>query len=193
MYKELDKDGYVRAHPTRPDGSVVWIEDNERRYILQLLGNTIALMDKRLEEGWSAEQAKYLTPNYVMIDGIIYYLYNRKGYEVYIPLEDIERAEVDLGLQTKTICHRIGKGYSLHEALTKPIKRSWQDEPSITDMMSNLKAKEQKRSREAIKQMKERKYREEKPHLYDGTPQKHSLGNYTKYLMENDIFPKVVN
>lgn len=193
MYKELDQDGYVRAHPIRPDGTVVWIESDERKYVLKHLGNTITLIEERLSQGWSAAQAMYLSPNYVTKDGVICYLFDRKGYEVYIPINDLERAEVDLGLQRKTICNRLGKGYSLHEALTTPVKRRWQGGTvSFSTMMTNEKAKEKRRSKEAVKRMRERKYREEKPHLFDGTPQQHARGAYTEYLMQNDIFPKVV-
>lgn len=33
--------------------------------------------------------------------------------------------------------------------------------------------------------------KQNRPWLFDGTPQKHNRGKWCKYLMSNDIFPKV--
>ena len=44
----------------------------------------------------------------------------------------------------------------------------------------------------SLKEQQDEKQKEERPWLYDGTPQVHTRSKYVADLMKNDIFPKVV-
>lgn len=184
MYKETLQNGVTRLHPIRKDGSVLMIHEGKRDQITKGLGLPISFIEQRLQDGWSDERALSLGRNYVMKDGHIFYLYNRKGREVYISLEDMERAEVDWGITTTTVGKRLGKGHSVEKALTTPRK----EDLHFFGMREYMKKQEKIRSERAVSQMREQKYRERKPHLYDGTPQQHTFNEYAQYLADSYKF-----
>ena len=189
------KDENEEGHwcPQRPDGSAIWLTKEEKRHCGNL-NISSRIIEERLQEGWGEDDATTLSSNYVMYDGRIHYFYNRKGKEIYISLEDMKKADLELALDAKTIAVRLGKGYSVEDALTRPRDRRYVSSYQLLgDTFNTWKALDAKRAREAVKELRERKLKEEKPHLFDGTKQQHSRGAWCEYLMENDIFPKVVN
>lgn len=193
MFTKTYEDGTKLIHPTCPDGTILFIEGDFRRYVTNSVGLSMIRIEERLKDGWGNELATTLGRNFVTKDGGIYYLYNRKGKEIYISYEDIKKADVELALDVATIGKRLGKGYSVEEALTRPIDRRYVGTFKVLgNVFESMKKRERERSREAIQQMRERKFREEKPHLFDGTPQQHTKGKWCEHLMQNDIFPKVV-
>ena len=107
-----------------------------------------------------------------MHNGRIHYLYNRKGKEIYVSLADMKKADLELALDAKSIAVRLGKGYSVEDALTRPLDRRYVSSYQLLGGTFNTwKALDAKRAREAVKELRERKLKEEKPHLFDGTPQ----------------------
>lgn len=177
--------------PQRPDGSAIWLTKEEKRHYGNL-NISSRIIEERLQEGWGEDDATTLSTNYVMHNGRIHYLYNRKGKEIYVSLEDMKKADLELALDAKAIAVRLGKGYSVEDALTRPLDRRYVSSYQLLgDTFNTWKALDAKRAREAVKELRERKLKEDKPHLFDGTPQQHSRGAWCEYLMENDIFPKV--
>ena len=135
------------------------------------------LIEERLQNGWGEDDATTLSTNYVMHNGRIHYLYNRKGKEIYISLEDMKKADLELALDAKSIAVRLGKGYSVEDALTRPLDRRYVSSYQLLgDTFNTWKELDAKRAREAVKELRERKLKEDKPHLFDGTPQQHSRG-----------------
>lgn len=185
--KDENEEGGGHWCPQRPDGSAIWLTKEEKRHCGNL-NISSRVIEERLQDGWGEDDATTLSSNYVMHEGRIHYFYNRKGREVYISLADMKKADLD----AKAIAVRLGKGYSVKDALTSPLDRRYVSSYQLLgDTFNSWKAIDAKRSREAVKKLRERKLKEEKPHLFDGTPQQHSRDAYTEYLMENDIFPKV--
>ncbi|WP_432721118.1 hypothetical protein [Staphylococcus shinii] len=186
-----DENGVTFSSPQRPDGSLITLTGATRQHCSSL-NITTRLIEERLHDGWEEEDATTFSPNYVMHNGRIHYFYNRRGKEIYISLEDMKKADLELALDAKTIAVRLGKGYTAEEALTRPIDRRYVSSYQLLgDTFNTWKALEAKRAREAVKELRESKLKEEKPHLFDGTKQQHSRGAWCEYLMENDIFPKV--
>lgn len=188
------KDENEEGHwcPQRPDGSAIWLTKEEKRHCGNL-NISSRIIEERLQEGWGEDDATTLSTNYVMHNGRIHYLYNRKGKEIYVSLEDMKKADLELALDAKSIAVRLGKGYSVEDALTRPLDRRYVSSYQLLgDTFNTWKALDAKRAREAVKELRERKLKEDKPHLFDGTPQQHSRGAWCEYLMQNDIFPKVV-
>lgn len=178
--------------PQRPDGSAIWLTKEEKRHCGNL-NISSRIIEERLQDGWGEEDATTLSTNYVMHNGRIHYLYNRKGKEIYVSLADMKKADLELALDAKSIAVRLGKGYSVEDALTRPLDRRYVSSYQLLgDTFNTWKALDAKRAREAVKELRERKLKEDKPHLFDGTPQQFSRGKWCEHLMENDIFPKVV-
>jgi len=50
----------------------------------------------------------------------------------------------------------------------------------------------QSKARKTRERLRDEKQREERPWLYDGTPQNHDRGKWCEYLMNTSIFPKAV-
>lgn len=177
--------------PQRPDGSAIWLTKEEKRHCGNL-NISSRIIEERLQDGWGEDDATTLSTNYVMHNGRIHYLYNRKGKEIYVSLADMKKADLELALDAKSIAVRLGKGYSVEDALTRPLDRRYVSSYQLLgDTFNTWKALDAKRAREAVKELRERKLKEDKPHLFDGTPQQHSRGAWCEYLMENDKFPKV--
>ncbi|MFQ3845096.1 SA1788 family PVL leukocidin-associated protein [Staphylococcus pseudoxylosus] len=91
------------------------------------------------------------------------------------------------GLNAQSIRNRIVRGWSLHEACHVPKRMSVDEYRIIQHTMNHVED-----TSEATMDYRDEKLRNEKPHLFDGTPQKHSRGEWCKYLMNTSIFPKVV-
>lgn len=90
------------------------------------------------------------------------------------------------GLNHTTLRTRLTKGWTLHEACQVP--KSGRLEDFRTKRKLEAINYDTEKGRKRYKEEKRKSYR---PWLYDGTPQQHRLGNYTKLHMENNIFPKI--
>ncbi|UXU53183.1 SA1788 family PVL leukocidin-associated protein [Staphylococcus arlettae] len=178
-------------HPTTPNGKIIWLE-REDRLKLKSLDLSIDDVQDRINKGWEPYEAMSFSAKYEMHDGQIYYTHSAKEQTFYIPAEDMEKAEVELGINPRTVAKRLNRGFSTQEALTKEVLTS--EVYEVKQDIEAQKAKERKRQeRRRMKKAQRAKQRdmERRPHMYDGTPQQHTRGAYTSYLMKNDIFPKV--
>ncbi|WP_270892741.1 SA1788 family PVL leukocidin-associated protein [Staphylococcus saprophyticus] len=109
------------------------------------------------------------------------------GYQLYVHPEHEAKAEA-LGLSAKYIRTRLKNGWTVHEAYSAPKGIRLEDYREA----QNIEYMESK-ARKTRQRLREEKHRKLKPHLYDGTPQKHSRDVWCQYLMNTSIFPKAVH
>lgn len=169
-------------------------------------GLTLGQVQNRVDTGWDFFDAVELGKNYVLVDGDICLRYDDNVRTLYIPLFMIDK----LGIRhngTRQLTYNLSTGKSLKNAVSNMFggifDRKLAAELAAIDDTEILKDRQlknmrlQARKAERRREIKERyrheRDKERRPHMYDGTPQQHSRGTYTEYLMENDIFPKVVN
>ena len=179
-------------YPTTPNGEIIWLDDADRLKLKSLF-LSIDDVQARLDEGWKPYEAINFSNKYEMHDGQIYYTHRADNGTYRISVQDMEQAEFEYGLDSRTIAKRLNRGISIKEALTKaPITKNFSEAKQYIEQQKIKQRKQEERRRRKMEEYKARKYRERKPHLFDGTSQKHTLGEYTQHLMEKDIFPKVV-
>lgn len=89
------------------------------------------------------------------------------------------------GFARSTILKRLGTGLSLEEACEIPLRK----QETMHDML-RLWSQQDATRLKRIERAKARKHREQKPHLYDGTPQKGKAGDWYKHLAQYNIFPR---
>lgn len=179
-------------YPTTPNGEIIWLDDADRMKLKSLF---VSLDDvqTRLDNGWKPYEAINFSNKYKIHDGGICYSHNTGERTVYIPADEMEKAEIEVGIDPRTIAKRLNRGFSVQEALTKaPVTNNFNEVKKDIEEQKIKQRKQEERRRRKMEEYKARKYRERKPHLFDGTPQQHTLGEYTQHLMENNIFPKVV-
>lgn len=91
------------------------------------------------------------------------------------------------GLNHTTLRNRLTKGWTLHEACQVP------KSGRLDDFRTEQKLKAINYDTDLGREKySEEKRRNDRPWLYDGTPQKHTRCKYVGNLMKYDIFPKVV-
>ncbi|WP_204190674.1 MULTISPECIES: SA1788 family PVL leukocidin-associated protein [unclassified Staphylococcus] len=100
--------------------------------------------------------------------------------------ENYELAE-KLDISDGLLRGRLLKGWSLAEACQVPKGVDPKDLVYI-----NYARKYEADNTQAKMNYREEKRREERPWLYDGTPQNHDRGKWCQYLMNTSVFPKVV-
>ena len=194
MYHEKLPNQKWMAHPQFPNGEVLYLRGEERAN-LKNKELSLKIVEQRLENDWSIDEALTLNKNYVKVDGRIYYYYENSKREEYILLEDMERAEVDHNINARTVGKRLNQGMSVNEALTKPLSaKALRDYERDLDMslMNTLIKRDEQQQAMRVQEIKIEREKEVKPHLYNGTPQVHHRSDYCQYLMDNDIFPKKV-
>lgn len=87
------------------------------------------------------------------------------------------------GFARSTILKRLGTGLSLEEACEIPLRHQ---EPMHDKL--RLWSQQDATRLKRIERAKARKHREQKPHLYDGTPQKGKAGDWYEHLAQYNIF-----
>ncbi|XVL42667.1 SA1788 family PVL leukocidin-associated protein [Staphylococcus equorum] len=166
---------------------------------------TLGQIQKRLDDGWGLIESIELNKNYYMYEGDICLRFADATRVLYIPIYVIERIGIHYN-DTQRLFNNLSEGKSLRNAVSNMqggiFDRKLSNELEAVDdtelvkdrqverMRSKARAIERKRLARA-ERAKQRDM-ERRPHMYDGTPQKHTRGAYTEYLMQNDIFPKVV-
>ncbi|MFQ3847927.1 SA1788 family PVL leukocidin-associated protein [Staphylococcus shinii] len=179
-------------YPTTPNGEIIWLDDADRLKLKSLFVS-IDDVQARLDNDWKPYEAINFSIKYKLHDGQICYTHNTGERTFYIPADEMEKAEIEVGLDPRTIAKRLNRGFSVQEALTKaPVTNDFNEVKKDIEEQKIKQRKQEERRRRKMEEYKARKYRERKPHLFDGTPQQHTLGEYTQHLMENNIFPKVV-
>jgi hypothetical protein len=107
--------------------------------------------------------------------------------EIYeIKGENYEMME-ELNITNQMIRDRLLKNWTLAEACQVPKGINRQDLVYI-----NYAKQYEEDNKEAKQNYHDEKQREERPWLYDGTPQNHNRGKWCEYLMDTSIFPKAV-
>ncbi|WP_347108350.1 SA1788 family PVL leukocidin-associated protein [Staphylococcus ureilyticus] len=99
-----------------------------------------------------------------------------------------EQKAIALGLRNSDIRTRLKNGWTVNEAYSAPKGIRLEDYREI----QQIKAME-RRNKKQIQKLYAEKERRAKPHLYDGTPQKHKRDVWCQYLMNTSIFPKAVH
>lgn len=89
------------------------------------------------------------------------------------------------GFARSTILKRLATGLSLEEACEMPLRQQEQTHDKLR-LWSQQEATRLRR----LENAKERRHREQKPHLYNGTPQKGIAGDWYKHLAQYNIFPR---
>lgn len=100
--------------------------------------------------------------------------------------ENYETAE-ELDISERLIRNRIQNNWSIEEACQVPKGMKREDLVYI-----NYAKQYEEDNTEATLNYRDEKQREERPWLYDGTPQNHNRGKWCQYLMNTSIFPKAV-
>ncbi|XVK95997.1 SA1788 family PVL leukocidin-associated protein [Staphylococcus nepalensis] len=100
--------------------------------------------------------------------------------------ENYETAE-ELDISERLIRNRIQNNWSIEEACQVPKGMKREDLVYI-----NYAKQYEEDNTEATLNYRDEKQREERPWLYDGTPQNHNRGKWCEYLMNTSIFPKAV-
>lgn len=190
---------------------VIYDQDTERQLTkdqaedIWSKGLTLSQVQNRVDTGWDFFDAVELGKNYVLVDGDICLRYDDNVRTLYIPLFMIDK----LGIRhngTRKLTHNLSMGKSLKNAVSNMFggifdRKLAAELAAIDDteilkdrqlMNMRLQARKAERRREIKEWYRDERDKERRPHMYDGTPQQHSRGAYTEYLMENDIFPKVV-
>lgn len=92
-----------------------------------------------------------------------------------------------LDISERLIRNRLQNNWSIEEACQVPKGMKREDLVYI-----NYARQYQEDNTEATLNYRDEKQREERPWLYDGTPQNHNRGKWCQYLMNTSIFPKAV-
>lgn len=187
MHTIYSSDGTYSVCPSRPDGTIVWISPIIRKD-MKYKCITVKLVEQRLAEGWSDYQAIHLSTKYVTHDGEICYKYSSPERTLYIPLSDIEKAQEEYELNTRTISKRLNRGMGLYEALTTLPAGAQDSVEKDVKKYQKIEDEKEKKRQQRLSYYRERKKRERKPHMYDGTPQQHTFGKYAQYLADSYKF-----
>lgn len=176
------------GHPTTPDGKIIWL-DNADRLKLKGLGVPVNKVQERINNGWKPYDAINFSDKYEMHDGQIYYTHTTNEHKFYISADDMEKAEIEVGLNPRTIAKRLNRGFSVQEALTREPATSdvYEVKQDIEAQIAKQRRKEERRRMKKAERAKQRDM-ERRPHMYDGTPQHHSFGEYAQYLADSYTF-----
>ena len=175
---------------TREQAEVIWSN-----------GLTLSQVQNRVDTGWDFFDAVDLGKNYVLMDGDICLKYDDDIRTLYIPLFMINR----LGIRPNNTCkltHNLSLGKSLKNAVSNMFggltDRKLAAELAAIDDTEILKDRELKKMRKRARQEERRREikeayklerdKERRPHMYDGTKQQHSFGEYAQYLADSYTF-----
>ncbi|MCD8914250.1 hypothetical protein K2V61_01580 [Staphylococcus simulans] len=123
----------------------------------------INVVQDRLSHGWTLEEAIGLNARHVQKEGEIYWVYQGIFETLYIP----EKVRKNIHIQKYQLRKNLENGKSLKEILQNDfeyfVERNDRSE-------ADLELEDRKR-KEAAKELAEERLRKEKAHLYNGTPQ----------------------
>lgn len=144
------------------------------------------MFQERLDEGWSFDEALKYNHAYVMYRGKVCKVIETKEINYYVPVKELEKTKIP----PQTIVKFLNDGDLLSDIL--PLGAEFYIVYNKKDALRNLVYEDYQSQQRRDKMIIERK-RAKKPHLYNGTPQKHKRGKYCQYLMDTSIFPKAVH
>lgn len=166
-------------------GETIEIGPQRLKYLSQNLKVSSKDLQDRLNSGWDLEDALKYNYNHVMYEGKICRKIKHKGLTFYIVAEDLKRSKVP----PQAIIKYLNGGHIMDDIL--PLETEFYIVEREKDALRNLVYKDRLR-KERQKEQAEARKREERPWLYDGTPQSVKPSKWYKHLAENDIFIKVV-
>lgn len=141
-------------------------------------------IQERLNLGMSMTEALHYSNRYTAKFGQL--CYRVKGLEsvYYIPMEDV-RALNEHGITMVYIVRNVLFVDDISELLLEDTRVYEEDLEYDVEFQNKIK---QKHREQKIQEYKDIKYREEHPHLFDGTPQTHEWGDYAEYLASSYTF-----
>lgn len=186
---------------------VIYDQDTERQLTRDQAeaiwnkGLTLGQVQNRVDTGWDFFDAVELGKNYVLMDGDICLRYDDHVRTLYIPLFMVDK----LGIRhdgTRQLTYNLSMGKSLKNAVSNMFggifDRKLAAELAAIDDTEILKDRQLKNMRLRARQAERRRelkemYRierdkERRPHMYDGTNQQHSFGEYAQYLADSYTF-----
>ncbi len=156
---------------------------NKQRAEMRVKQLSLALVQQRINEGWTLKQALKYNSTYVTKNNEICWMIPMIEMSFYIPVREKERINV-VGAR---ITERVKKGEWIDEILGDIDYYVEYNGRTHYDLATD----DIERKLEAEKLEEERKKRL-KPWLYDGTPQAVKPSEWFKYLCENDLMKKAV-
>ena len=142
-------------------------------------------LQERFDKGWDIEDALKYNFNHVMYKGKICRKIKHKGLTFYIVAEDLKRAKVP----PQAIIKYLNDGHIMDDIL--PLETEFYIVEREKGVLQNLVYKDRLR-KEHQKEQAEARKREERPWLYDGTPQSVEAGPWYLHLCQNDLIVKAV-
>lgn len=164
-------------------------------------GLTLGQVQNRVDTGWDFFDAVELGKNYVLMDGDICLRYDDHVRTLYIPLFMVDK----LGIRhdgTRQLTYNLSMGKSLKNAVSNMFggifDRKLAAELAAIDDTEILKdrqlknmrlqARKAERRREIKEMYRIERDKERRPHMYDGTNQQHTFGEYAQYLADSYTF-----
>ncbi|NJH82138.1 hypothetical protein BUZ57_08250 [Staphylococcus hyicus] len=147
---------------------------------------TFKTVAHRLNHNWTLDEATQLQKTFVPDHEhriVLLLKKDNSDEQIRVPYTRVKEA-MDKGINLHSIKRRFGLGWSLEKTLTTPPRLS--AEELMYEAIANSEDKFQDLVRQnRISKFKDEKLREEKPHLFNGTPQKHGLTRYGRHLHKN--------
>ncbi|HIW39037.1 MAG TPA: hypothetical protein H9885_08520 [Candidatus Jeotgalicoccus stercoravium] len=156
---------------------------DEDKNIMQENWTNINVVQTRVDNGWDIKDAIRLNKRFVIRDGEFKARISGGGKVCYLNEETIENA-FEQGMTYTMLDHRIRQGvHVLKEYIPS----------DVIDHKLNRLIREDRERAERAELIRQEREREKKPHLYNGTPQKHERSKWCEYLMKTSIYPKAVH
>lgn len=162
---------------------------------------TLGQIQKRLDDGWGLIESIELNKNYYMYEGDICLRYADATRVLYIPLYVVERIGIHYN-DTRRLFNNLSEGKSLRNAVSNMqggiFDRKLSNELEAVDeteilkdrQLARMRSKARKNERKRLARAERAKQRdmERRPHMYDGTQQQHTFGEYAQYLADSYTF-----
>lgn len=171
------------------NGQVRTLSDNQKKIINQNK-MTYPKVQERLDNGWSFAEAVHYKSEYVKHVNEICLQIMQKKTEILIPITSIDSI-IENGVTVTGLKRMINKGVDINKII-RDDTFYYVDGVLQGGKKLDKYLQERRRLSEQARLENERRERNKRPWLYDGTPQKHQRGKYCQYLMETSIYPKAV-
>ena len=167
---------YIREEPYR-------MTTKEQRIKTKMTLSSIEIQN-RLNIGLSMHEALKFSIKYVAKFGQMCYEIEGIDTFYYIPYDDVQTLSRN-GIEMAQVSRNVATVEDISELLledTRVYEESMDNDSSLDNELL------ERRKQESIQKYKDEKHREQKPHLYNGTKQSHSFGEYAQYLADSYTF-----
>ncbi|MBF0814068.1 hypothetical protein IR133_10085 [Staphylococcus saprophyticus] len=141
-------------------------------------------IQSRLDLGLSMEEALKFSIKYAAKFGHICYEIEGNGCFYYIPIDDVNELRRN-GISMADVERNVLTVDDISELLLEDTRVFEEDYDYDSSISTKLNEQHRKQK---IQEYKDVKHREQKPHLFDGTPQVHKWGSYAEYLASSYTF-----